>query len=166
MEPVRPEGLPGEDGHEPRESPRREGPGPRRMDRPDEDLGGGPRAAPGPGPRDLRRRGLPQDAHGRPPEPARGAGHEGRGRLRPRTLARRRRPARRRGRLEFRGRGGMTKAIIIAAGMGRRLLPLTKDRPKCALRIDGQSLLDRELSIFRSLGITDITLVTGYRGDA
>ena len=54
------------------------------------------------------------------------------------------------------------KAIILAAGLGSRLLHLTKDRPKCTLRIDGVSMIDRQLAHFRSLGITDITVVTGY----
>ena len=54
------------------------------------------------------------------------------------------------------------KAIILAAGLGSRLLHLTKDRPKCTLRIHGVSMIDRQLAHFRSLGITDITVVTGY----
>jgi methylphosphonate synthase len=58
------------------------------------------------------------------------------------------------------------KAIILAAGLGSRLRHLTRDRPKCNLEIAGRSLIDRQLDTFRSLGIDDITVVTGYRAEA
>jgi len=54
------------------------------------------------------------------------------------------------------------KAIILAAGLGSRLRHLTMDRPKCLLEIRGRSLIDRQLDTFRSLGIDDITIVTGH----
>lgn len=57
------------------------------------------------------------------------------------------------------------KAVIVAAGRGSRLRHLTRDRPKTTLRIDGRSLIDRQLDTFRSLGIDDITIVTGYRAE-
>ncbi len=57
------------------------------------------------------------------------------------------------------------KAIIVAAGLGSRLLPLTADRPKSALKLDGRSLIDRQLDTFRALGIDDITIVTGYHAE-
>ena len=57
------------------------------------------------------------------------------------------------------------KAIILAAGLGSRLRHLTLDRPKAMLEIDGRSLMDRQLDTFRSLGIDDITVVTGHRAD-
>lgn len=57
------------------------------------------------------------------------------------------------------------KAIILAAGLGSRLRHLTADRPKSTLEIDGRSLLDRQLDGFRSAGIDDITIVTGYRAE-
>ena len=50
------------------------------------------------------------------------------------------------------------KAIILAAGLGSRLRHLTLDRPKSMLEIDGRSLIDRQLDIFRGLGIDDITI--------
>ena len=43
---------------------------------------------------------------------------------------------------------------------------LTRDRPKTTLSIDGRSLIDRQLETFRALGISDITIVTGYRAEA
>ena len=39
------------------------------------------------------------------------------------------------------------KAIILAAGEGKRLRPYTEDRPKCMVEING-SLLDRQISSF------------------
>jgi choline kinase len=57
------------------------------------------------------------------------------------------------------------KAIILAAGLGSRLNHLTADRPKATLEIDGRSLIDRQLETFRSFGIEDITIVTGYQAE-
>ena len=56
-----------------------------------------------------------------------------------------------------------TRAIILAAGQGTRLRPLTDDRPKCLVELAGQPLLHRQLSVLRQAGIEDITLVGGYR---
>lgn len=57
------------------------------------------------------------------------------------------------------------RAIILAAGQGKRLLPYTKDRPKCLLEFDGRSLIEIQMAAFRLCGIRDITVVIGYRGD-
>ncbi len=54
------------------------------------------------------------------------------------------------------------KAIIVAAGMGRRLRPYTDDRPKCLVEINGKSILARQLDAYRNAGIDDITIVRGY----
>ncbi len=56
-------------------------------------------------------------------------------------------------------------AIILAAGEGKRLRPLTNDKPKCMVELFGKSILQRQLEIFRSCGINDISVVTGYLGD-
>ena len=56
----------------------------------------------------------------------------------------------------------MTKAIILAAGMGTRLRPLTNDRPKCLVELAGQPILDHQTDVLRSLGISDIHVVGGY----
>ena len=58
------------------------------------------------------------------------------------------------------------KAIILAAGEGKRLRPYTEDRPKCMVEINGVSLLDRQISVIRSLGIEEIILIGGYKGDS
>ena len=55
------------------------------------------------------------------------------------------------------------KVIILAAGSGTRLSPLTDDRPKCMVKLFGKSLLEWQLSVFRKSGIEDISVVTGYK---
>jgi choline kinase len=57
------------------------------------------------------------------------------------------------------------KALILAAGQGTRLRPFTDDRPKCLVELAGRPLLARQVSTLRSVGITDITVVSGYRAD-
>ena len=57
------------------------------------------------------------------------------------------------------------KAIIIAAGMGNRLFHLTLNTPKCLLKINGKPIIEHQLEIFRSLGISDITIVKGFLQD-
>lgn len=54
------------------------------------------------------------------------------------------------------------KAIILAAGEGKRLRPLTNGTPKSLVKIWGQSLLERQLAQLTKFGIDDITVVTGY----
>ena len=58
-----------------------------------------------------------------------------------------------------------TRAIILAAGQGTRLRPLTNERPKCLVELAGRSLLQRQLDVLRGAGLEDITLVGGYRLD-
>ena len=55
------------------------------------------------------------------------------------------------------------RAIILAAGLGSRLLQ-TGDRqsPKCLLRFDGMTLLERHLRLLRSLGVEDVVLGLGF----
>jgi len=54
------------------------------------------------------------------------------------------------------------KAIILAAGEGTRLRPLTNDKPKCLVELFGKSLLNYTVELFQKCGISDITIVTGY----
>jgi choline kinase len=56
------------------------------------------------------------------------------------------------------------RALILAAGRGARLRPLTDDRPKCLVRLGGRTLLDWELAALRAAGIDDVAIVTGWRG--
>lgn len=57
------------------------------------------------------------------------------------------------------------KAIILAAGVGSRLRPITDDKPKCLVELGGKSLLDFQLEVLRHEGVEDITLVAGYRAE-
>ena len=57
------------------------------------------------------------------------------------------------------------KVIILAAGVGSRLRPLTNDKPKCMIKLLGQTLIERQIKIFHSYGINDITIVTGYKSE-
>jgi len=57
------------------------------------------------------------------------------------------------------------KAIILSAGQGSRLLPLTADRPKCTLPIAGRSLLEWQLQQAALAGITEAVVVTGFHSD-
>ena len=54
------------------------------------------------------------------------------------------------------------KGIILAAGKGTRLYPLTLKFPKPLLKINGETLLERNINFFYSNNIKDITIVTGY----
>lgn len=56
------------------------------------------------------------------------------------------------------------KAILIAAGMGRRLSPYTDDRPKCLVAVAGRTLLHRQLDSYRAVGVDEFHIVRGYRG--
>ena len=54
------------------------------------------------------------------------------------------------------------KAVILAAGTASRLRPLTSTTPKCLLKVNGKTLLERTLDNFISNGITEFLIVTGY----
>ena len=54
------------------------------------------------------------------------------------------------------------KAIILAAGRGSRMKSLTNNKPKCLTILNGQTLLDCQISALRQAGITKVALVTGY----
>jgi choline kinase len=55
------------------------------------------------------------------------------------------------------------KAVIIGAGRGRRLMPITENSPKCFAEVKGRRLLDWALEAFAGAGITDIGFIGGYR---
>jgi L-glutamine-phosphate cytidylyltransferase len=54
------------------------------------------------------------------------------------------------------------KGIILSAGQGRRLLPLTTDLPKCLLRIGGLTVLEWQLRMLSSVGVDRVVVVTGF----
>ena len=49
--------------------------------------------------------------------------------------------------------------------MGSRLRSLTNDKPKCMIKFFNETLIERQIKIFHSHNINDITIVTGYRGE-
>lgn len=55
------------------------------------------------------------------------------------------------------------KAIIIGAGRGRRLMPLTEDTPKCFAEVGGKRILDWALEAFRASGIEEVVFIGGYQ---
>jgi choline kinase len=57
------------------------------------------------------------------------------------------------------------KAVILSAGQGKRLLPLTADNPKCLLNIEGQTLIEWQIGELAKCGIERVSVVTGYRAD-
>ncbi len=58
------------------------------------------------------------------------------------------------------------KVIILSAGQGKRLLPLTVDRPKCTLPVGERSVLEWQLQALAHDGATDVVVVTGFHADA
>lgn len=56
------------------------------------------------------------------------------------------------------------QAVILAAGMGKRLKALTADNTKCMVKVNGISLIERALAQLEELHLERIVLVVGYRG--
>ena len=59
----------------------------------------------------------------------------------------------------------MTRVLILAAGSGKRLRPLTKNKPKILVSLFGKSILQRQLELFKSCKIKDIAIVSGYKSN-
>jgi len=57
------------------------------------------------------------------------------------------------------------KVVILSAGQGRRLSPLTDDRPKCLIELSGKSLLHWQLDSLRSVGVKEAVVITGFRAE-
>lgn len=57
------------------------------------------------------------------------------------------------------------KAIILAAGKGTRLRPLTNDIPKAMIKVLNKTLIERQIENLQNCGIMDITIVTGYKDE-
>lgn len=58
------------------------------------------------------------------------------------------------------------RAVILCAGQGRRLLPLTRFSPKCLLEIAGRPVLEWQLRALAANGVSDVTVVTGFGAEA
>ena len=57
------------------------------------------------------------------------------------------------------------RAVILAAGFGSRLRPLTDNRPKCLTPLLGRTLLDRQRDALGKAGISDVTIVAGHMAE-
>lgn len=59
----------------------------------------------------------------------------------------------------------MRKAVVLAAGRGKRMKELTEHLPKPMLRVNGKPLLEHALDRLRAAGFEECFLVTGYRAE-
>ena len=59
----------------------------------------------------------------------------------------------------------MTNAIILSAGQGKRLLPLTEARPKCMLHVAGKSILEWQVQALLAAQIDKLFIITGFNSD-
>ena len=56
------------------------------------------------------------------------------------------------------------QAVILAAGMGKRLKDLTADNTKCMVKVNGVTLIERMLKQLNALKLSKIVIVIGYEG--
>ena len=57
------------------------------------------------------------------------------------------------------------KAIILSAGQGKRLLPLTENTPKCALDVGVGTILETQISQIRACAVNEVVVLTGFGAD-
>lgn len=57
------------------------------------------------------------------------------------------------------------KALILAAGAGTRLAPITKHYPKALVQVNGKPIIIKQIENLHENGITDITIISGYKSD-
>jgi L-glutamine-phosphate cytidylyltransferase len=55
------------------------------------------------------------------------------------------------------------KAIVLSAGQGRRLLPLTENTPKCLLPVFGTPVIAWQIDALLQAGIEDVTVIAGFQ---
>lgn len=58
------------------------------------------------------------------------------------------------------------KGLILSAGMGTRLHPLTRTRPKCMVHVAGRPMMEYQLDSLRSAGVENCAIVVGYMADS
>jgi choline kinase len=61
--------------------------------------------------------------------------------------------------------GARPHAVLLCAGLGSRLLPLTADRPKCLIEVGGRTILEHQVEALVAAGVAGVTIVGGYRFD-
>lgn len=59
----------------------------------------------------------------------------------------------------------MMRAVILAAGRGSRMGPLSDGRPKCLIELEGTPLIERQVEALRRGGVDEIAVVRGYCAD-
>lgn len=57
------------------------------------------------------------------------------------------------------------KALILAAGLGTRLRPLTNTRPKSMVEVNGKPILFKQIDNLLENGVEDITIIAGYKSE-
>ncbi len=57
------------------------------------------------------------------------------------------------------------KAVVLAAGIGSRLRPITVDKPKGCVTVDSVPILERQLRAYADAGVDDVAVVAGYMAD-
>ena len=57
------------------------------------------------------------------------------------------------------------KAVVLAAGLGKRLASITTEKPKVLVKVGEKTLIEHNLDKLRSLGIKQIAVVFGYKGE-
>ena len=57
------------------------------------------------------------------------------------------------------------KAIILAAGVGSRMKKYTKSLPKGMMKINGKTLIERQIQVLKTVGIKKIIIVKGYKSE-
>ena len=55
------------------------------------------------------------------------------------------------------------RAIILAAGIGKRMSEVSEGMPKCLIPFKGKTILERQLELFKQANIKDIVIVTGFK---
>jgi MurNAc alpha-1-phosphate uridylyltransferase len=58
-----------------------------------------------------------------------------------------------------------TRGMVMAAGLGLRMRPLTNERPKPLIEVDGRTLLDHALDRFKAAGVTFVVVNVHYKGE-
>ena len=57
------------------------------------------------------------------------------------------------------------KAVILAAGLGSRLRPITDNVPKCMVEVNGIPIIDKQIDNLRRNGVTEVAIVSGYKAE-
>ena len=57
------------------------------------------------------------------------------------------------------------KAVILSAGQGKRLLPMTADRPKCILPVKGHTMIEWQIDELAKCGVDQVNVILGYGAD-